>query len=705
MTTFLATGALSVRAPRSALARTSPRGPRGGAALLAAFALTNAALADGMSLRSVTLYRSGVASFERTGTIDADAIATLDLDVDYLNDVLRSIVVLDAGATTPPSISYSSGEPLSRLLDRFQVDVRRVATEMDLLAQLRGVRMRFSTPDGPVEGLVIGVETRSLPNADDGAGRFVTLMTDRGVKSINLARVSSFEILDDRVASDLRDALRTLAERRAEDRAELRVRFGEGKERSATIVYMHEAPVWKTSYRLVLPEDTAGEPLLQGWAIVENQTDEDWRGVRLSLASGRPVAFTMDLRTPLFVARPQIAPPIPGALASRAYTDTVSVQRAAALAAPSAPRMQRDQSAYANQVLSLASKADAGASADAEEDRVAMGGTIAGQTAASAAASGEQFRYEIARPVDIGAKSNAMLPVVAGPVEGRRVSIYNADDLAEHPMRGVEFTNTSGADLAAGPVTVYDGDSYVGDAQVGFTSRGQDRLLSYAVDQDVRALREQSRTSRVARISIVDGVLERTVVSASTTTYTFVNRDNSRGREIIVEQPKFDAGWTLKTPQKAESESERLQRFRVELKAGETKTLPVTHEMTERTTIALTDADLPQLLAYSANGVASKRVVDAVREAQRLRNEVATLDAAMARLANERDQIARDQGRIRSNMNSIDRNSDLYTRYMRTLAEQEDRLTALDAEQAQRVDERQAADKAFRDYLRNLTVE
>ena len=700
MTTSIATAALSVRSQT----RNSPITAR---LLLAAFALTGGAAvaADGLQLRSVTLNRSGVGYFERTGRIDGGDSVTMPLDLSHLNDVLRSLVVLDPGGKSPPMVSYTSSEPLSRLLAGYQIDVRRINTLAELLGQLRGVNLELMTVEGPVRGLMMSVESR---NHREGPSQFVTVLTDTGVKSLDLARVSSFGLLDDRVAKDLRDALRTLAQRRAEDRADLTVSFGSGDARNATLGYIHESPVWKTSYRLVLPEETGGKPFLQGWAIVENQTDEDWDDVHLSLVSGRPVAFTMDLRTPLFIARPEIAPPIPGTVMTREYADTGRL------------RMLRDSTQDTPEMQQLVSNMRAAeaakrgqsldnrwndAAAAPPSSKVVMGGTLAGQSTASGATSGEQFRYQIAETVDIGAKSNAMLPILAGDIEGSRVSIYNSSDLAEHPMRGVEFTNTSGADLAAGPVVVYDGDSYTGDAQVGFTSRGQDRLLSYAVDQDVRALRDATERSRVSRIRVVDGVLERTEISTSTITTTFINRDHGNGRTVLMEEPRMGAGWTLKTPEKPDSESETLLRFRLELDPGERVEFPVVHERVNRTTIALTGMNLSDLVGYSTNGVASKAVVDAVREAQRLRAISTRIQSAIERLQGERDGITRDQSRIRSNMGPIDRNSDLYARYMRTLNEQEDRLNAIDAELWELRTELEAAEAAYRAYLRNLSVE
>jgi len=48
-------------------------------------------------------------------------------------------------------------------------------------------------------------------------------------------------------------------------------------------------PVWKSSYRLVF--GASGQPTLEGWAIIDNTTGDDWTNVRLALVSGRPISF------------------------------------------------------------------------------------------------------------------------------------------------------------------------------------------------------------------------------------------------------------------------------------------------------------------------------------------------------------------------------------------------------------------------------
>src|SRR5207244_11454640 len=105
--------------------------------------------------------------------------------------------------------------------------------------------------------------------------------------------------------------------------------------RDIVIAYVQEAPVWKTSYRLVLPDapkDKDGKPApkkgegstpdrftIQGWAIVENTTDDDWKNVTLSLVSGRPVSFRMDLYEPLYVFRPEVPVPTGPGVMPRQY--------------------------------------------------------------------------------------------------------------------------------------------------------------------------------------------------------------------------------------------------------------------------------------------------------------------------------------------------------------------------------------------------
>src|SRR5205085_10893635 len=80
---------------------------------------------------------------------------------------------------------------------------------------------------------------------------------------------------------------------------------GDGK-RTVKVGYVMESPIWKSSYRLVL--DKGGKVNLQGWASIENTTDDDWTNVRMALISGRPISFQMNIYQPLYIPRPTVEP-------------------------------------------------------------------------------------------------------------------------------------------------------------------------------------------------------------------------------------------------------------------------------------------------------------------------------------------------------------------------------------------------------------
>lgn len=680
------------------------------AGLAAPIALAADAPED-LPVRSITLYRSGVGYFEHSGKVKGDGEVTLRFDANQINDILKSLVVLDAGGGRVEAVRYSAKEPLGRRLASFGVNIADNPSVADLLGRLRGAKVRLTTSEGAVEGTILGVERRTAPTPVPGPENrsvvmqdsFVNLITDRGVRSVGVTRIASFELLDKELANELNMALAALAEQRNEKSATVGLALSGKGERNVAFGYIHETPVWKTSYRLVLPDGTGNEPLLQGWAIVENTTDQDWNDVHLSLVSGSPIAFTMDLHEPLFSTRPQL--PVPAMAFGRpmaygAEVPTFYVQDKLPVNAPAAAVAPDD----ARRLNSL--KEARGLSASVEGGHPSLNAddpAAATQALATAGEVGEQFRYDIGAPVSIERQRSAMLPIVAGPIKGERVSIYTPSANREHPMRGVEIANTSGFELSPGPITVFDSAAYAGDAQIGFTSRDQTRLLSYAVDLDVRATTEDKTESDVVRIAIASGLIRQERKSRHTTDYTFTSEDARRGRTILVEHPK-PAGWDLVEPKKPRGETDTLRRFEVGLDPGKGAKLQVVEERTDWTSFAVTSMDLPTLLAYAKNGKASQKVVDAVRKAADMQAQINSLKQQIEALDAERAGISADQTRIRGNMNTIDRQSDLWGRYMKKLNDQETRLESM-REQSEglrkQADDAQAALNA---YLRDLNV-
>jgi hypothetical protein len=668
---------------------------------------------EDLPISRITLYRSGVGSFVRQGTVEGDADVALRFRTDQVNDILKSMIVLDLDGGRIEGATYGSKEPLSRRLASFAVDISDNPGRAELLDRLRGAPVAVRTAEGEHEGTVLGVESRERVHPEEEVVEYqstVSLVTADGIWSAEVDEILSFRILDQNLAAELNKALVALAEHRADNVKTLDIAFRGSGERAVRVGYVHETPVWKTSYRLVMPEEEGDRLTLQGWAIVENTTEEDWEGVRLSLVAGQPVSFIMDLYEPVFVDRPEVPVPTGAGARPRAYGGGVSYFALADDDASREPatgrREMRAKAVAPSTAMEVAADAAYIRGYAGGAEGVSLGEAMRGSVLAAASGEdvGEVFQFTLDEPVTVGRQQSAMLPIIAGDIEGRRVSIFNQADGIAHPMRGVEITNDTGLQLMPGPIAVFDGQAYAGDAQIGHVSRSDERLLAYAVDLDVDARVENDGSSTVQKLRIVRGLLEQQTIDRNQVRYFFDSNDQLRDRTIVVEHPKL-GGWELVDTPKPEEIAGELYRFEVTMGAGAAGELAVTQQRTRRESIALLSFDPGLVVRYAREGKVSDEVVAAFREAQRLQGLVIETDRALSDLERERNEIAQDQGRIRQNMGSIDRNSELYARYMQKLGEQETRLEQIVQAIATTTAERDARREALDAYVAGLNVE
>ncbi|MEM0983171.1 MAG: hypothetical protein AAGI17_04380 [Planctomycetota bacterium] len=663
-----------------------------------------------LPVRKLTLYRSGVGFFERSGTVTDNDELTLSLDADYVNDILKSMIVLDYGGRVE-GVSYGSREPLERRLAGFDINLAGSPTMANILAQLRGaqVRLLVAGESNPVTGRVVSVErrTESLGDNRTQSVPYINLSTPM-LRSIRLDTVSTFEILDADLRRELELALEALTEQRDDDEKSVSMRFAGAGERRVTVAYVHETPVWKASYRLVLPtDDGATSSDVQGWAIVENTTDDDWEDVTLGLVSGQPVSFVMDLYQPLFLDRPEVPVPAIAALAPEVYERGLGRSEAEAVREQQLEMnvariggggggqspFQQQQRQRPEQDSSLYSL-----SVDDISD-------YAAKAAATAGESGEVFKYELAEPVTIERRQSAMLPILRGEAETRRVSIFTpGSSTGEHPMRGVELTNSTGLELMPGPISVFDGVSYAGDAQIGFVADGEARLLAYAVDLETSIRQQVGSARRVTRLTIVDGVIRQRVEYDRTTTYDIANADQSRGRTVLIEHP-LQAGWEAEFTNATQlEETNGSRRLEAQVDAGADLRVTVKESRTSTESAAVLGFDLELLLRYERDGRVSKRVAEAIRRAAELRSAEQLIRDRVAGLEQTRRELSNEQARVRENLKSVPENSDLQRRYLRSLGSLEDDLERTRRELDAARTDLARAQRELRAYVQSLDL-
>lgn len=233
-------------------------------------------------ITKVMLFSSGVGYFEHDGTVRGKSATQLRFKTNQINDILKSIVLEDRDGGRVGVITYPSQDPVAKTLRSFEVDITNNPSLADLLNQLRGARVTVQTPTATMSGTILGVETHQT--AVDKGGVInqpvLNLLSGATIRAVALSSVRDLSLDDRQLQDELARALGALSQARDQDTKPVTINFTGAGERHVRIGYVVETPVWKTSYRLILG-DSAHASRLQGWAIVENQTESDWNDVSL----------------------------------------------------------------------------------------------------------------------------------------------------------------------------------------------------------------------------------------------------------------------------------------------------------------------------------------------------------------------------------------------------------------------------------------
>ncbi|HTL30887.1 MAG TPA: hypothetical protein VL282_16775, partial [Tepidisphaeraceae bacterium] len=579
-------------------------------------------------VKAVVLFSSGVGYFEHFGTVQGDGSTQLLFKTQQINDILKSLVLQDMDGGKITTITYPSQDPIAKTLKSFQVDITSNPTLADLLNQLRGANVKVTANATPIAGTILGVEKKQRPVGDKDHPQLaevavLNVLTGGMIRAVELDQVEKIELEDAQLQEELHKALAALAQSRDQDKKPVAINFTGQGERHVRIGYVVESPIWKTSYRLILGgagANAASQPSndpankaatqdgkLQGWAIVENQTDNDWNNVQLSLVSGRPISFIQNLYQPLYIPRPIVQPELFASLTPQTYEGGMSAEKKAQQM-QMAQQMQASRSVTANRAAkgmgvsgrgggglagemapaAAAPPADAGAFGrqfDAPLDATA---SIA--SAASASQIGELFEYTVGN-VSLPRQKSAMIPIITDTIEIERVSIYNPNVLARNPLNGARLKNTTDKHLLQGPITVLDGNSYAGDARIDNVPPGQERLLSYGIDlQMIVDATKYEANSAIQSAKIVKGVLN--IQRKNQSSREYVAENKSPGEKTIVIEHLRQPGWTLIEPQKPMETTEALYRFKGKVPAGEKSSLKVKEEIVTGEAIEILPCDL-----------------------------------------------------------------------------------------------------------------
>jgi len=666
-----------------------------------------------LKLTRVFLYRNGVGYFERDGHVDGNVLR-IKVRKDQVNDLLKSLTVVNRKGGQAVSISMPL-DPQTWANAALETLAPGKGNLSEVLDALRGTTVTLSSKDRTIHGRIVMVEefqnsaldmAKNVVNIQHKDHR-VTLMDGGKMDMILLSTVRSLTLEDGDLAMQIHRSLDASAGEGMFQQVDVSIRLAGASSHDLVVSYVAPAPMWKPTYRVVLPKEGKGKALLQGWAVVDNTSGEEWRDIKMGLTSGAPIAFRYDLHTPRDVDRADLTetgvrkkaavavgettyaeepepapPPAPMAAAQGAPAEEAPASRATkddkearkkekkaaevlgkaasgaargaggapspAKLAQAAPKPSRAPSPI------LAPAAEAPPAVDAESLRRS---TLA---QARAAAISGLTRFDIDQRVTVPDGASTMVAVINQDVEGEETFLFKPGGggmgYESNPYRVVRFKNSTPFVLESGPIAIYAGGSFVGEGISEAVGAGTSATIPFAVEPGIMVTSVTKQDSDEIRLlKIVRGVLEVESFARKTTTYTVKSQVSRPPFSVLVRHTKAGQNYELVNRTKATEDLPDAYLVPIAVVQGKREgTTTVVEQTPSRYGISIWEGRaLPLLekllLATNLGPDARKRLEPIVRD----RQEIGRIDSKIEELKaqqNELDQRARE---TRENLKAI----------------------------------------------------
>ena len=700
-----------------------------------------------LPIRRVILYSNGVAYVERRGVVSGNAEVDLSFKQSQVDDVLKSMIVLDLGKGRIGAISYNSSAPPSARMAEipFSVNAKTDGNSSGgiagVLSQLQGAKVLVSSSKGTATGAILTVEKRMVKNDKISIPtHFLVITSEQGeILNFNLADVRSVKLLDTDTKRDVKEFANASAASRRRDAKTISITSeGVGK-RELVVSYTIAAPIWKTTYRVILNDE--GKPFFQGWAIVDNVSEDDWKNVKLSLVSGSPVSFIQNIQKPFYRYRPVVPIPRNLQLSPQTYetgdSNTVngrtSTKTRKSVTTTDAtignnfnpkqivqlPRNLRQ----ANDLLALqpgvtrrgygVGRGSGNGTNNIVLDGVDINDQIINQnsgiqTSASGDELGDLFEYRINQPITVMRNRSALIPIIQTKMEGERVSIYNEAFKRNRPLGGMLLKNSTTLTFESGSLTVIDRNAYAGEALMKRLKPKERRLISYSLDLGVHIkVRNKFNRNPAKLVKVVNGVFQIHYFRTNKKVYEIANQTD-RKKIVYLEYP-IKSGWKLsdKTPEPDYS-TQNFHRFRIELKPHEHIEFPISENQPLRESYRLSTISRSNLELFVKRRYIDDETRAKLEKLITLRSQIAQIDAKLSAFLIEERTISKDQARLRENIKALSKTVEakqLITRYVQKADKQETRIEQITSERKKLAVEKHQLRNAFAKAIRDFQFE
>jgi hypothetical protein len=669
---------------------------------------------DGLALDSVVLYRNGVGYFERRGKVDGEALR-LRVRKDQVNDLLKSLTVVDedgkAVSVSMPldpqtwaSVAMATLAPgngsLPAVLDSLRgTEVTVRANNQYIRGRIMMVEHIVNEPDPDAANMRLSVPT-TTPDSRDWK---LTLLSRGQLEIIRVSKIRGITLHDGDLAMQLHRSLDASAGEGMFEQVDIEIRLVDARSHRLTVSYVVGAPMWKPTYRVVLPSKAGGEALLQGWAVVDNISGEDWNEIGLSLTSGAPISFRYDLHTPREVWRSDMTSSAADKQAAVALGEaTWGTEEEKNEAAP--PAEPAPDTGYYDQPMEEYDYAEdeSGVMGGARADKKSETKGKSAKPSASGPAPARRYkddsladrdnnrnyestvdttttidvdtlrrstmassrsqrisgltRVDLQDPVTVPDGTSTMVALINETVAAEETFLFKPGGAGygyeSNPYRVLRFENSTPYVMEPGPISIYSGGSFVGEGLSEAVGAGTSVTIPFAVETDIMVTSSTQYSGQEMTLTrIVRGVLEVESFYQTTTTWDVRGPAKPEKYKVLIRQPQSGSNYELAQRPPGTEDLEGAWLIPIELAANErSATLKVVEQTPSKITIAIWDQQAVELLekflaAENLDAEARKKlqpVVDLRRDIGRIDTEVDGLRRQQAELEDRADQTRRN---------------------------------------------------------------
>ena len=628
-----------------------------------------------LPVKKVILYQNGVGYFERRGKVHGEEVE-LRVRPDQINDVLKSLAVLDLAGGMPSSVSLPVERSGDRLAAELPPQVRNAAGMLGLLGVLRGADVTVEGEDGTLAGRVVGVEMQQRPGQGEGEKQsqvaILTLMAGEDqLRTTPVAGIRKLTIGDKALSVGLQQSLDISKGEGAWKPVALTVRLAGDATHDLILSYIHEVPVWRPAYRAWVQEGKGVQ--LQGWAIVDNVSGETWQDVNLTLVVGSPLSFRYNLHTPHNVVRPDLSSRLPQSAEAPPEPDVgygpapspppmsapaPSMESAADYESkeeskPYAPRAYAAKKAMsANRPMAGAKMAEA--ERDGAEEQARRDASIrSAQALVTGKEVGALYAYEAQTPITVPDRSAALVNIVSRKLEGEDVFLFREPESGAAPFRAVLMRNGKDSTLESGPITLYVDGTFAGEGFIGRVAKEETAFVPYAKESGFSLYLDNERqVNELHLVRIVDGRISIEGKQVYTRT---VKLDSTRDKDSVAYVKLSRTGGTeIVDPPKdlVKAGSDVFLRVHVPArKRGEAKLVestPVSYSE-----VGMTDYVIQAFRYYLTGKNIDDAVAGPIKDLLTIQEAMVALNADTRTSQEQREILDREQGRIQANLDAL----------------------------------------------------